>query len=72
MIIDAIANLSHYTKLFPTIPEALETMNSIERQELGKNIFSRVVTSSFKKERPNLLKKHNLRRTVNTQIFKSF
>lgn len=39
MIIDAIANLSHYTKLFPTIPEALETMNSIEHQELGKNIF---------------------------------
>ncbi|EOH75243.1 MULTISPECIES: YhcH/YjgK/YiaL family protein [Enterococcus] len=39
MIIDAIANLSHYTKLFPTIPEALETMNSIEHQELGKKYF---------------------------------
>ncbi len=51
MIIDAVANLKHYTKLFPNIPDALEAMNRIEQQEFGKSISSRVVSSSFKKER---------------------
>lgn len=50
MIIDAVANLTHYNKLFPAIPEAVEAMKSIQQQEFGKNISSRVVTSSFKKE----------------------
>ncbi|MBU5360093.1 YhcH/YjgK/YiaL family protein [Enterococcus raffinosus] len=39
MIIDAVANLHHYTKLFPNIPEALEAMNRIEQQEFGKKYF---------------------------------
>ena len=60
MIIDAVANLKHYTKLFPNIPDALEAMNRIEQQEFRqKSISSEVVSSSFKKERPNPLKRHN-------------
>lgn len=39
MIIDAVTNLHHYTKLFPNIPEALEAMNRIEQQEFGKKYF---------------------------------
>ena len=39
MIIDAVANLKHYTKLFPNIPDALEAMNRIEQQEFGKKYF---------------------------------
>lgn len=39
MIIDAVTNLHHYTKLFPNIPEALEAMNGIEQQEFGKKYF---------------------------------
>ena len=39
MIIDAVANLHHYTNLFPNIPEALEAMNGIEQQEFGKKYF---------------------------------
>jgi biofilm protein TabA len=39
MIIDAVANLHHYTKLFPNISEALEAMNRIEQQEFGKKYF---------------------------------
>lgn len=59
MIIDAVANLHHYMKLFPNIPEALEAMNRIEQQEFGKKYF---FEGGFKKERPNPLKRHNSKR----------
>lgn len=39
MIIDAVANLTHYNKLFPAIPEAVEAMKSIQQQEFGKKYF---------------------------------
>ena len=70
MIVDAVANLHHYMKLFPNIPEALEAMNGIEQQEFGKKYFFEVVSSSFKKERPNPLKRHNLKRIETTWIFR--
>ena len=62
MIIDAVANLKHYTKLFPNIPDALEAMNRIEQQEFGKKYFFEGGFFFFKKERPNPLKRHNSKR----------
>lgn len=36
MIIDTVTNLTHYTKLFPNISEALEAMNEIKQPEFDK------------------------------------